>query len=44
MRKKTGQLIIGLPVGKPRIAAAMFLSFIESYNLLEQPMAFISLC
>lgn len=34
-------LYIGLPLGKPGIAAAMFLSFIESYNLLEQPMAFL---
>lgn len=32
---------IGLPLGKPGIAAAMFLSFIESYNMLEQPMAFL---
>lgn len=33
---------IGLPIGKPGIAAAMFLSFIESYNMLEQPMAFLN--
>lgn len=32
---------IGLPLGKAGIMSAMFLSFIESWNMLEAPMAFL---
>ncbi|MDE7429315.1 MAG: ABC transporter permease subunit, partial [Lachnospiraceae bacterium] len=34
-------LYIGLPLGKMGIQAAMVLSFLEYWNLVEQPMAFL---
>ena len=32
---------IGLPLGSPGIISAMVLGFLEYWNLIEQPMAFL---
>ena len=34
-------LKIGLPLGSPGIISAMVLGFLEYWNLIEQPMAFL---
>lgn len=34
-------LKIGLPLGSPGVISAMVLGFLEYWNLLEQPMAFL---
>lgn len=35
-------LHIGLPMGKPGVAAAMVLGFLDCWNLIEQPMTFLA--